>query len=195
MLSPSVRFTATINYGKRYLMQLADFQIRALAQNSRMISPFSDQQLQSFGFDMTIARNYKKFRGTNKLEVLDIGNFKEEYFEDCVGDYIRVEPHNFVLGMSVEYFKIPKNIIGLCVSRSSLARCGVFTPITPLEPGWSGFVTIEIFNTGTMPIKIPAKTGIAQVLFLESQHFPWRDYTTKDGRYNKQEGIVLSKGV
>ncbi len=176
-------------------MQLADFQIRALAQNSKMIVPFSDKQLQSFGYDMAIARNYKKFIGTNKLEVLDIGNFKEEYFEDCIGNYIRIEPHNFVLGMSVEYFKIPKNIIGLCVSRSSLARCGVFTPITPLEPEWSGFVTIEIFNTGTMPIKIPAKTGIAQVLFLESQYFPWRTYVDKGGRYNKQETITLSKGV
>ncbi len=176
------------------MSQLADFQIREYAKLG-MIKPFSDQKLQSFGYDMTIARNYKRFKGTNKLEVLDIGNFKEEYFEDCMGDYIRIEPHNFVLGMSVEYFRIPKNIIGLCVSRSSLARCGVFTPITPLESGWNGFLTIEIFNTGTMPIKIPAKTGIAQVIFLQSDYFPWRDYTAKDGRYNNQQDITLSKGV
>lgn len=175
-------------------MQLADFQIEALAKQG-MIKPFSYQHLNSFGYDMTLGRTFKKFIGDKKDEILDVNNPKEEYFEEVRGDYVIIEPHSFVLGISVEYFIIPKNIIGVCLGRSSYARWGIISHVTPLESNWRGFVTIEISNASNMRIKIPANKGISQVIFLQSQHEPWRDYVAKGGRYNKQEGITLSKGV
>ena len=174
-------------------MQLADFQIRALAQNSKMIVPFSDQQLQSFGYDMTLGRTFKRFVG--KTDVIDVNNIKDSDFEEFLGDYAIIPPHSFILGISVEYFNIPKNVIGICLGRSSYSRVGIIPHISPLESGWEGFVTIEISNVGMLPCKVYAKKGISQVVFFESEFYPWRDYTTKGGRYNKQQGIVLSKGV
>lgn len=176
------------------MSQLADFQIIEFAKLG-MIKPFSYQRLNPYGYDMTLGREFKRFIGGKKLEVLDINNIKEEYFEEFKGDYVTIEPHHFVLGISVEYFKIPQNIIGICLGKSSYSRAGIMCPISPLEPGWSGFVTMAISNFGNMPIKIPANKGISQVVFFESQHHPWQDYTAKGGKYNKQKGIVITKGV
>ena len=173
-------------------MQLADFQIEALAKQG-MIKPFSYQHLNSFGYDMTLGRTFKRFVG--KVDVIDVNNIKDTDFEEFLGDYAIIPPHSFILGISVEYFIIPKNVIGICLGRSSYSRVGVTSCISPLEAGWEGFVTIEISNVGTLPCKVYAKKGISQIVFLESEFYPWRDYTTKGGRYNKQEGIVLSKGV
>lgn len=176
-------------------MQLADFQIQALAKFHEMIKPFSFQRCNSYGYDITLGREFKRFIDGKKSEILDINNIKEEYFEEFKGDYVTIYPNTFVLGISVEYFKIPQNIIGICLGKSSLSRVGITSPISPLETGWEGYVTIPIFNFGNMPIKIPANKGISQVVFFESQHYPWQDYVAKGGRYNKQSGITLPKGV
>jgi len=172
-------------------MQLADFQIQALARQG-MIKPFSFQRCNSFGYDMTLGRTFKRFVG--KTEVIDVNNIKDNDFEEFLGDYAIIPPHSFILGISVEYFIIPNNIIGICLGRSSYSRVGIIPHVTPLESGWAGFVTIEISNVGMLPCKVYANKGISQVVFLEGQ-YPWRTYVEKGGRYNKQEGITLSKGV
>ncbi len=174
-------------------MQLADFQIKYLAETNKMIQPFKYERLNSFGYDMTLGRTFKRFIG--KADVIDVNNIKENDFEEFLGDYAVIPPHSFILGISVEYFIIPKNIIGICLGRSSYSRIGIIPHVTPLESGWSGFVTIEISNVGMLPCKVYANKGISQVVFFESAFYPWRDYTTKGGRYNNQQDITLSKGV
>jgi len=158
-----------------------------------MIEPFLLERLQPFGYDITLSTKFKIFKGKAN-EVLDPFNIKPEYFEDIEGDTCVVPAHSFALGVSTEYFRIPNNVVGQCLGRSSYARIGVIPNVTPLEAGWEGYVTIEIKNGTGMDCKVYANKGISQVQFHRGQT-PLRNYIAKGGRYNKQEGITLTKGV
>jgi len=173
------------------MMQLADYQIKALAKLG-MIKPFYEKRLNSFGYDMGLGRTFKRFIGNP--DVVDVNNMKEEYFEEFLGDYAIIPPHSFILGISIEYFQIPKNIMCICLGRSSYSRVGIIPHITPLEPEWRGFVTIEISNVGNLPTKVYANQGISQIVFLEGM-LPNKTYADRGGRYNDQQGITISKGV
>ncbi len=162
----------------------SDRWIRQLALEQGMIKPFEERQvrsavisygLSSYGYDLRIADEFKIFTNINNTQ----------------GPVCIVPPNSFVLGRSVEYFKIPRNVLPLCVGKSTYARCGIITNVTPFEPEWEGFVTLEISNTTPLPAKIYANEGIAQVLFFESDEACQTSYADRQGKYQGQQGIVL----
>jgi dCTP deaminase len=174
--------------------------IRKLALEG-MINPFNDGQVKkgiisygvsSYGYDMRISDEFKIFKNESG-EIIDPKDSKSQNFVDFKGDTCIISPNSFVLGRSVEYFKIPRNIIAICLGKSTYARCGVVVNITPLEPEWEGYVTIEISNTAPNPVKLYAFEGIAQVIFLEADEVCEVSYADKAGKYQSQKGITLAK--
>lgn len=174
--------------------------IRKLAREG-MISPFSDGQVKkgiisygvsSYGYDMRISDEFKIFKNESG-EIIDPKSSKSQNFVDFKGDTCIISPNSFVLGRSFEYFKIPRNIIAICLGKSTYARCGVVVNITPLEPEWEGYVTIEISNTAPNPVKLYAFEGIAQVIFFEADEVCEVSYADKAGKYQSQRGITLAK--
>ena len=172
-----------------------------MALKHRMIEPFVDHQvregnisygLSSYGYDMRLADEFKiyKPKGESKL---DPKNFNPNSFKDFKGKTCEIPPNSFVLGKSVEYFRIPRKVTALCFGKSTYARCGVVVNITPLEAEWQGYVTIEIANVGPRPTKIYADEGIAQVIFLESDEECLVSYKDKKGIYQGQKEITLPK--
>jgi dCTP deaminase len=164
-----------------------------------MIKPFEERQvrsavisygLSSYGYDLRIADEFKIFTNINNT-IVDPKAFDPRSFVDYQGSVCIVPPNSFVLGRSVEYFKIPRNVLTLCVGKSTYARCGIITNVTPFEPEWEGFVTLEISNTTPLPAKIYANEGIAQVLFFESDEACQTSYADRQGKYQGQQGIVL----
>jgi len=164
-----------------------------------MIKPFEERQvrsavisygLSSYGYDLRIADEFKIFTNINNT-IVDPKAFDPRSFVDYQGPVCIVPPNSFVLGRSVEYFKIPRNVLTLCVGKSTYARCGIITNVTPFEPEWEGFVTLEISNTTPLPAKIYANEGIAQVLFFESDEACQTSYADRQGKYQGQQGIVL----
>ena len=165
-----------------------------------MISPFESSQVRngvisygvsSFGYDLRISNEFKIFTNINNT-VVDPKNFDSKSFIDLVSD-VCIVPHNsFALGRSVEYFKIPRNVVTICLGKSTYARCGIVVNVTPFEPEWEGYVTLEISNTTPLPAKIYANEGIAQVLFFEGEE-PRVSYKDKKGKYQSQVGITLPK--
>ncbi len=170
------------------------------AQNG-MIKPFADRQVRqgvisygvsSYGYDMRIADEFKIFTNVNNT-VVDPKNFSEKNYVDFRGDVCIIPPNSFVLAKSVEYFRIPRNILTVCVGKSTYARCGLIVNVTPFEPEWEGYVTIEISNSTPIPAKIYANEGIAQVLFFESDEECLVSYADKKGKYQKQTGLTPPK--
>ena len=184
----------------------ADSWIRFMAQNRGMIEPFADRQvrnidetpsnkvvsygLSSYGYDIRVANEFKVF--TNVFNsIVDPKNFQENSFIKMETDICVVPPNSFALARSVEYFKIPRNILTICLGKSTYARCGIIVNVTPFEPEWEGYVTLEISNTTPLPAKIYANEGIAQVLFFQSDVECEVSYADRNGKYMKQVGITL----
>ncbi|NWF52441.1 MAG: dCTP deaminase [Nitrospirae bacterium] len=166
-----------------------------------MIEPFSDKQirenvisygLSSYGYDMRIADDFKIFAGINH-KFIDPKELGPNNFIDFKGSICVIPPNSFALGRSVEYFRIPRETIAICLGKSTYARCGIIINITPLEPEWEGYVTIEISNTAPLPAKIYANEGIAQILFLEASEVCDKSYADRAGKYQAQKEITLPK--
>jgi dCTP deaminase len=177
----------------------SDRWIRQLALERDMIKPFEERQvrvgvisygLSSYGYDLRIADEFKIFTNINNT-IVDPKAFDPRSFVDFQGPVCIVPPNSFALGRSVEYFKIPRNVLTICVGKSTYARCGIITNVTPFEPEWEGFVTLEISNTTPLPARIYANEGIAQVLFFESDEACQTSYADRQGKYQGQQGIVL----
>jgi dCTP deaminase len=174
--------------------------IREMAKKG-MIDPFSDKQvregvisfgLSSYGYDMRIADEFKIFRSTHDV-MLDPKALDQKSFIDFKGDICIIPPNSFVLARSVEYFRIPRETIAICLGKSTYARCGIIINVTPLEPEWEGYVTIEISNTAPVQTRIYANEGIAQILFLEASEVCETSYADKAGKYQAQKNITLAK--
>ncbi len=166
-----------------------------------MIEPFAERQVRegvisygvsSYGYDMRIADEFKIFTNVNNT-IVDPKNFTEKNYVDFKGDVCIIPPNSFVLAKSVEYFRIPRNILTVCVGKSTYARCGLIVNVTPFEPEWEGFVTIEISNSTPIPAKVYAWEGIAQVLFFEADEECMVSYADKKGKYQKQMGLTPPK--
>ena len=177
----------------------SDRWIRQQAVEKGMIKPFEERQvragaisygLSSYGYDLRIADEFKIFTNINNT-LVDPKAFDPRSFVDYQGPVCIVPPNSFALGRSVEYFKIPRTVLTICVGKSTYARCGIITNVTPFEPEWEGFVTLEISNTTPLPAKIYANEGIAQVLFFESDEACQTSYADRQGKYQGQQGIVL----
>jgi dCTP deaminase len=177
----------------------SDRWIRQQAVEKGMIKPFEERQvrsgvisygLSSYGYDLRIADEFKIFTNINNT-LVDPKSFDPRSFVDYQGPVCIVPPNSFALGRSVEYFRIPRNVLTICVGKSTYARCGIITNVTPFEPEWEGFVTLEISNTTPLPAKIYANEGIAQVLFFESDEACQTSYADRQGKYQGQQGIVL----
>jgi dCTP deaminase len=181
----------------------SDRWIRRMATEHRMIEPFADEQIRdgvisygvsSYGYDMRVAPEFKIF--TNALSVIvDPKAFDPKSFVEFTGSTCVVPPNSFALARSVEYFRIPRNVLTICVGKSTYARCGIITNVTPFEPEWEGFVTLEISNTTPLPARIYANEGIAQVLFFTADEGDECavSYADKKGKYQAQRGITLPK--
>ena len=179
----------------------ADRWITRMAREHWMIEPFEGRQVRagvisygvsSYGYDMRVANEFRIF--TNVLSsVVDPKAFDPRSFVEFEGDVCIVPPNSFALARSVEYFRIPRDVVTLCVGKSTYARCGVITNVTPFEPEWEGFVTLEISNTTPLPAKIYANEGIAQVLFFKGDEPPEVSYADKKGKYQGQQGVTLPR--
>ena len=170
-----------------------------MALDKAMIAPFEERQvrkgvisygLSSYGYDIRIFDEFKIFTNINTT-IVDPKSFDPRSFVDFKGPVCVIPPNSFALGRSVEYFKIPRNVMTICLGKSTYARCGIITNVTPFEPEWEGFVTLEISNTTPLPARIYANEGIAQVLFFESDETCAVSYADRQGKYQGQQGIVL----
>ncbi|RMD91824.1 MAG: dCTP deaminase [Calditrichaeota bacterium] len=178
-----------------------DAWIKRMALEYDMINPFVEKQVRdnvisygvsSYGYDVRIANEFKIFTNINST-IVDPKNFDPKSLVDFKGEVCIIPPNSFALGRTIEYFKIPRNIMTICVGKSTYARCGIITNVTPLEPGWEGYVTLEISNTTPLPAKIYAGEGIAQILFFESDEECTVSYDEKRGKYQAQKGVTLPK--
>jgi dCTP deaminase len=179
----------------------SDHWIRRMALEHDMINPFSEKQvrqgvvsygLSSYGYDLRVADEFKIFTNVNS-SIVDPKKFDEKSFVAINSDVCIVPPNSFALARSIEYFKIPRSVLTLCVGKSTYARCGIIVNVTPFEPEWEGFVTLEISNTTPLPAKIYANEGLCQILFFESDEICEVSYKDRRGKYQAQTGIVLPK--
>jgi len=183
---------------------LSDHEIRRFAVEQRMIEPFVERQvrqldggsrvisygLSSYGYDLRVADEFKVF--TNVFNtVVDPKNFDAKSFVDLQADVCIVPPNSFALARSVEHFRIPRDILTVCLGKSTYARCGIIVNVTPFEPEWEGHVTLEISNTTPLPAKIYANEGLAQVVFLRASKPCEVSYADRNGKYQSQRGITL----
>ena len=175
--------------------------IRKMCLEQRMIEPFEEKQvragvisygLSSYGYDIRIADEFKIFTNVNST-IVDPKHMDPGTMVDFRGPVCVIPPNSFALGRTVEYFRVPRNVLCTCVGKSTYARCGIITNVTPFEPEWEGHVTLEISNTTPLPAKIYANEGIAQVLFFESDEPCETSYKDKLGKYQAQRGITLPK--
>ena len=180
---------------------LSDKNIRKLAIEEGMISPFEDKQvregkisygLSSYGYDARVSEEFKIFTNVNS-EIVDPKNFKSTNFVTKNGAECIIPPNSFALARTVEKFKIPKDILVICLGKSTYARCGIIVNVTPLEPGWEGYVTLEFSNTTPLPAKIYANEGVAQFIFLRGNETPEVTYADRKGKYMGQTGVTLPK--
>lgn len=184
----------------------ADHWIRLMAETQKLIDPFSDQQirhlengmksvsygLSSYGYDIRVSDEFKVFTNVYN-SIVDPKNFSEDAFIDICTNECIIPPNSFALARSVEYFRIPRNILTICLGKSTYARCGIIVNVTPFEPEWEGHVTLEISNTTPLPAKIYANEGIAQVIFFQSNEMCEISYRDRKGKYMHQEGIVVPR--
>ncbi len=183
---------------------LSDKEIRRLCMERRMIEPFVGQQirrlengrrvigygLSSYGYDLRVADEFKVFTNVYNT-VVDPKAFDAKSFVDVRGEVCIVPPNSFALSRSIEYFRIPRDILTICLGKSTYARCGIIVNVTPLEPEWEGHVTLEISNTTPLPAKIYAHEGLAQVVFLRTEEPCEVSYADRKGKYQAQSGITL----
>jgi dCTP deaminase len=179
----------------------ADRWIRQMALDHGMIEPFEDRQvrtgvvsygLSSYGYDIRVADEYKVF--TNLFNtVVDPKNFDPKSFVDIKGDTCIVPPNSFALARTIEYFRIPRDVLTVCLGKSTFARCGIIVNVTPFEPEWEGHATLEISNTTTLPARIYANEGIAQLIFFEADEACAVSYKDKKGKYQAQIGVTLPR--
>jgi dCTP deaminase len=170
-----------------------------MALEHKMIEPFEDRQvrdgvvsygLSSYGYDIRVADEFKVFTNINST-VVDPKNFDSRSFVDLKTEICIIPPNSFALAKTVEYFRIPRDVLTICVGKSTYARCGLIVNVTPFEPEWEGYVTLEISNTTPLPARVYANEGIAQVLFFQSDEMCEVSYADKKGKYQKQQGLTL----
>lgn len=180
---------------------LADHQIRDLALNHGMIDPFVEKQtregvisygLSSYGYDARSSSDFKIFTNVDNA-LVDPKNFSEQSFVDRQADICVIPPNSFVLTHTVEYFRIPKDVLVICLGKSTYARCGLIVNVTPLEPGWEGHVTLEISNTTPLPARVYANEGVAQFLFFKGSSPCEVSYADRKGKYMGQRGVTLPR--
>jgi len=178
-----------------------DHWIRKMALENRMIEPFSDHQVRdgvisygvsSYGYDIRVADEFKIFTGIYSA-IVDPKHFDTRLLVDYKGDVCTIPPNSFALARTVEYFRVPRDVLTICFGKSTYARCGIIVNVTPFEPEWEGYVTLEISNTAPLPAKIYANEGIAQVLFFEADEQCETSYADKKGKYQAQQSIILPK--
>ena len=179
----------------------ADRWIKKMALEHGMIEPFEDRQvragvisygLSSYGYDIRVADEFKVFTNINST-VVDPKNFDSRSFVDVKADVCIIPPNSFALAKTIEYFRIPRDVLTICVGKSTYARCGLIVNVTPFEPEWEGFVTLEISNTTPLPAKVYANEGISQVLFFQSDEVCEVSYADKKGKYQGQQGLTLPR--
>ena len=178
-----------------------DHWIRKMALEHKMIDPFEDRQVRdgvisfgvsSYGYDIRVADEFKIFTNVYSATV-DPKNFDPKSMVDYKGEVCVIPPNSFALARTVEYFRVPRSVLTVCLGKSTYARCGIIVNVTTFEPEWEGYVTLEISNTTPLPAKIYANEGIAQVLFFEADEECEVSYADKKGKYQKQQAIVLPK--
>nr|WP_298723805.1 dCTP deaminase [uncultured Steroidobacter sp.] len=182
----------------------SDRWIRRMAAEG-MIEPFEPGQVRtasngkiisygtsSYGYDVRCANEFKIFTNINST-IVDPKNFDSKSFVDVTSDVCIIPPNSFALARTVEYFRIPRNVLTICLGKSTYARCGIIVNVTPLEPEWEGHVTLEFSNTTTLPAKIYANEGVAQMLFLESDEVCETSYKDRGGKYQGQQGVTLPR--
>ena len=183
----------------------SDKWIRKMSQDHGMISPFEPNQVKevagekvisfgtsSYGYDIRCANEFKIFTNINST-IVDPKNFNPKNFVEVTGDSCIIPPNSFALARTVEYFKIPRSVLTVCLGKSTYARCGIIVNVTPFEPEWEGYVTLEFSNTSPLPAKIYANEGVAQVLFFESDEECETSYKDRSGKYMGQVGVTLPK--
>jgi len=183
----------------------SDKWIRRMAQEYNMIEPFEAGQVKqngserlisygtsSYGYDVRCSDEFKIFTNVHSATV-DPKNFDEKSFVDIKNDYCIIPPNSFALARTVEFFRIPRNVLTICLGKSTYARCGIIVNVTPLEPEWEGHVTLEFSNTTNLPAKIYANEGVAQVIFIESDEVCETSYKDRAGKYQGQTGVTLPK--
>ena len=183
----------------------SDRWIKRMARDHRMIDPFEEGQVRtqdggrivsygtsSYGYDVRCADEFKIFTNINST-IVDPKNFDSKNFVDFKGDVCIIPPNSFALARTVEYFRIPRSVLTICLGKSTYARCGIIVNVTPLEPEWEGHVTLEFSNTTPLPAKIYANEGVAQMLFLESDEVCETSYKDRGGKYQGQTGVTLPK--
>ena len=179
----------------------SDRWIKRMALEQGMIEPFEDRQvrqgvvsfgLSSYGYDVRVADEFKVFTNVYNT-VVDPKRFDEKSFVDIRADVCTIPPNSFALARTIEYFRIPRDVLTVCLGKSTYARCGLIVNVTPFEPEWEGYVTLEISNTTPLPAKVYANEGIAQVLFFQSDESCEVSYKDKSGKYQAQRGVTLPK--
>ena len=183
----------------------SDTWIRRMAETQRMIEPFEPGQVRevngrkvvsygtsSYGYDIRCSREFKIFTNINST-IVDPKNFDEKSFVDFSGDICIIPPNSFALARTVEYFRIPRDVLVVCLGKSTYARCGIIVNVTPLEPEWEGHVTLEFSNTTPLPAKVYANEGVAQVIFFESDEACETSYKDRGGKYQGQRGVTVPK--
>jgi len=184
----------------------SDKWIRRMAEQEGMIEPFVPGQVRSsegrkvisygtssYGYDIRCAAEFKIFTNINSA-IVDPKHFDDASFVDVESDVCIIPPNSFALARTVEYFRIPRNVLTICLGKSTYARCGIIVNVTPLEPEWEGHVTLEFSNTTPLPARIYANEGVAQVLFLESDEVCETSYRDRKGKYQGQRGVTLPRG-
>ncbi|MBI4545280.1 MAG: dCTP deaminase [Gemmatimonadetes bacterium] len=175
--------------------------IQRMAENHGMIEPFEPGQvrdgvvsygLSSYGYDIRVADDFKVFTNVHSV-VVDPKAFDPRSFVDIHGNHCIIPPNSFALARTLEYFRIPSDVLVVCVGKSTYARCGIIVNVTPLEPEWCGHLTLEISNTTPLPAKIYAREGIAQLLFFQGDEVPALTYAQRQGKYQDQRGVTLPR--
>jgi dCTP deaminase len=183
----------------------SDKWIRKMAKSYGMIEPFEENQVRtkdghkvisygtsSYGYDIRCANEFKIFTNINST-IVDPKNFDPKNFVEITAESCIIPPNSFALARTIEYFRIPRNVLTVCLGKSTYARCGIIVNVTPFEPEWEGYVTLEFSNTTPLPAKIYANEGVAQVLFFESDEECEVSYKDRGGKYMKQVGVTLPK--
>jgi dCTP deaminase len=179
----------------------ADHWIRKMAKDHGMIDPFVDHQVRegvisfgvsSYGYDIRVANEFKIFTNVYSA-IVDPKHFDPQSMVDFEGDVCIIPPNSFALARTIEYFRIPRDVLTICLGKSTYARCGLIVNVTPFEPEWEGYVTLEISNTTPLPARIYANEGIAQVLFFQADEVCEISYADKKGKYQNQQSIILPK--
>jgi len=194
-----------ISKDKNAMTIKSDKWIRRMAQQHGMIEPFEAGQVReangqrivsygtsSYGYDIRCSNEFKLFTNLNST-IVDPKNFDPSSFVDINADFCIIPPNSFALARTVEYFRIPRNVLTICLGKSTYARCGIIVNVTPFEPEWEGYVTLEFSNTTPLPAKIYANEGVAQVLFFESDEVCETSYKDRGGKYQGQQGVTLPK--